>query len=210
MARKLQAQIRWRLPTFPDGANDALVEALGMMRRSIAFVSLLTAIPALAGAQSSSPYAGQDSREIKSLSVDEIKGYLIGDGLGYAKAGELNHFPGPKHVLALGDHLDLTADQRSRIQAIAEEMTAAAIPLGREIVDAERDLDRRFAAGTVDEATLRPATERIGYLQGRLRAVHLFAHLATRKVLSPDQVATYDKMRGYGLGGDASVHDHHR
>jgi Spy/CpxP family protein refolding chaperone len=181
-----------------------------MTRRTLAFVSLLvTAVPVLAVAQSSSPYAGQDSRDIKSLSAGEINGYLVGEGLGYAKAGELNHYPGPKHVLAMGDHLNLNADQRSRIQAIAEAMTGGVIPLGREIVDAERDLDRRFASGSIDEASLRTATEHIGYLQGRLRAVHLSAHLATRKVLNPDQVATYDNMRGYGSSADPSQHDHH-
>ena len=37
----------------------------------------------------------------------------------FAKAGELNHYPGPKHVLSMAEHLGLRADQRLRIEAIA-------------------------------------------------------------------------------------------
>ena len=37
-------------------------------------------------AQTASPYAGQESREIKSLTGDEIAGYLSGKGMGLAKA----------------------------------------------------------------------------------------------------------------------------
>jgi hypothetical protein len=47
-------------------------------------------------AETSSPYSGQETREIKALSRDEISGYLSGDGMGFAKAAELNHYPGPK------------------------------------------------------------------------------------------------------------------
>ena len=49
------------------------------------------------GAQS--PYAGEESRAIKSLSASEIQALRQGHGMGYAKAAELNHYPGPRHVL---------------------------------------------------------------------------------------------------------------
>jgi hypothetical protein len=48
-----------------------------------------------------SPYAGQQFSEIKALYADEIQGYLSGSGMGFAEAAELNHYPGPKHVLEL-------------------------------------------------------------------------------------------------------------
>ncbi len=45
-------------------------------------------------------------------------------------------------------------------------------------------------------ARLGPETEAIGSLQGRLRGVHLAAHLEMRAVLSPTQIATYDMLQG--------------
>ena len=43
--------------------------------------------------------------EVNALSPDEVQQYLAGAGMGYAKAAELNHFPGPMHVLELADKL---------------------------------------------------------------------------------------------------------
>jgi Spy/CpxP family protein refolding chaperone len=170
---------------------------------------VLASIPTLALAQSTSPYAGQQTRDIKTLSSDEVKSYLTGEGLGMAKAGELNHYPGPKHVLDMADRLGLTADQKQRIASISAAMTAAAVQLGREIVAGERTLNVSFAAGTIDDAALAAQTGRIGNLQGRLRDVHLSAHLATRRVLTASQVARYDAMRGYSSSGGMNMQDHH-
>src|SRR5512140_1710908 len=50
-----------------------------------------------------SPYAGEEKREIKSLSADVIEQYNQGEGMGMAKAAELNHYPGPRHVLMAAD-----------------------------------------------------------------------------------------------------------
>jgi hypothetical protein len=50
-------------------------------------------------------------------------------------------------------------------------------------------------------------TAAIGEIQGRLRAVHLAAHLETRAILSAQQVAQYDKLRGYD-GTSGSNHSH--
>jgi hypothetical protein len=50
-------------------------------------------------------------REIKALSETEVSGYLDGRGMGFAKAGELNGYPGPAHLLELADKLRLTSEQ---------------------------------------------------------------------------------------------------
>jgi hypothetical protein len=53
-------------------------------------------------------------------------------------------------------------------------------------------------------------TAAIGELQGRLRSVHLSAHLETRAMLNLDQIARYEQLRGYG--GPAmtpQLHRHH-
>ena len=46
------------------------------------------------------PYAGQQTRTIKALSDQEVSDYVEGRGMGSSKAAELNHYPGPAHVLA--------------------------------------------------------------------------------------------------------------
>jgi hypothetical protein len=86
-------------------------------------------------------------------------------------------------------------------------MSAVAKPLGIEIVTAEQRLDRAFASGSIDRDTLRAQTAAIAELQGKLRAVHLAAHLETRALLTPDQIARYDALRGYG-GAAPAGHDH--
>ena len=67
-----------------------------------------------------SPYVGEQMRAIKSLSQQDVAEYLDGKGMGFAKAAELNGYPGPAHVLELADKLGLTPAQRSPI----EECTA--------------------------------------------------------------------------------------
>jgi Spy/CpxP family protein refolding chaperone len=176
------------------------------MKTLLAFVALLILVPLAALAQSASPYAGQEQRTIKALSDAEIKAYLAGDGMGLAKAAELNHYPGPKHILEMADHLGLSAAQRAKIAAVEASMSTSAIPLGRQVVDAEAALEKRFADGTIDDASLRSMTQRIAELQGRLRAVHLAAHIATRAVLDAEQIAMYDSMRGYSDGSTKHMH----
>jgi Spy/CpxP family protein refolding chaperone len=147
-----------------------------------------------------SPYAGSGSPDIKALSLQQIHGYLSGEGLGYAKPAEMNHYPGPRHVLDLADQLKLTAAQRQQAEQIFEHMRSAAIPLGQQIVAEERRLNELFATGTVDRQTLTSETAKIADLEGQFRDVHLSAHVAMRAVLTPEQIAEYDRLRGYASG----------
>jgi Spy/CpxP family protein refolding chaperone len=179
--------------------------------RSFALAVLACALPTVAAlaqhdhaamaAAGHSPYAAMMRREIKALSDTQITQYRAGDGMGLALAAELNHYPGPRHVLELADSLDLTPEQRSTIVAEQEGMSAEARRLGDAIVAQERALDRAFAGGTVTEPQLRARTADIARLQGELRYTHLRAHLAVRAVLTPEQVRRYDAMRGYAAGG---------
>jgi hypothetical protein len=160
-------------------------------------------------AETSSPYVGEETREIKALSRDEISGYLSGDGLGLAKAAELNRYPGPKHVLDLADRLQLSKQQRERTQAIFQEMNSQAISLGKQLIEKERLLDSRFAEGNISDGELVQLVSDISALQGTLRTVHLRAHLATRSVLTPEQVKGYNALRGYTQSGSHGQHGPH-
>lgn len=102
----------------------------------------LIALPVLAAEVS--PYAGQEAREIKSLSEAEIADLLAGKGMGYAKVAELNGYPGPAHVLELADELGLSAEQLAQTKLVFERMETSARQLGAELVAAERALDALF------------------------------------------------------------------
>lgn len=147
--------------------------------------------------QHTSPYAGQQNSGIPSLTAQELDDLRSAAGMGLARAAELNHFPGPRHVLDLADSLALTPDQVREITAIRERMHAAATKLGLDIIERERTLNQRFAHQHIDAATLREITADIARLQGELRYVHLLAHIETTALLKPEQIRAYDRLRGY-------------
>ncbi len=183
------------------------------MRQTIYLLVLWAGLSAVAYAQEAKPgdYAGEERREIKALAPEEVEQLLNGHGMGLAKAAELNHYPGPRHVLELAAELQLTPDQRARTQATFARMRDEAVALGRRIVERERALDAMFAKGDIDAGKLRAATAEIARLQGELRAAHLAAHLELRRLLSPQQVKKYDELRGYAKGhrpGGPHGHDH--
>ena len=159
-----------------------------------------------------SPYAGQETRGIKSLSDREVQDYLAGRGMGLAKSAELNNYPGPAHVLELGDRLVLSPEQKSRTQSLFKAMETRAKELGKSVVEQETRLDGMFASREISREQLKSSLEGIARLQGELRQVHLEAHLAQAEILTPEQIMKYGKLRGYGTGGsashDASAHQH--
>ncbi len=109
-----------------------------------------------------------------------------------------NAKPWPEGAIGeLASALDLSEAQRGRTQALFEEMQKAAMPLGNEVLAKETELDQAFAAGRIDDASLHNILADIGRLQGELRYTHLKYHLAVRGVLSLDQIASYDRLRGY-------------
>jgi Spy/CpxP family protein refolding chaperone len=150
------------------------------------------------------PYAGQQSRSIKALSEEDIAALQNGDGMGVAKAAELNGYPGPRHVLAMAKNLQLTEDQTNQITTLRDRMSAAARPLGAELIGHEPLLDQLFATREITPERLTAETAAIGDIQGRLRAVHLAAHLESRTILTPEQATRYDQLRGYTEIGASS------
>jgi Spy/CpxP family protein refolding chaperone len=192
------------------------IQMLCLLILSLALVSVVASTLDARGQPQTQPpsrYAGEEGRAIKSLSPEEIEQLLQGHGMGLAKAAELNHYPGPRHVLDLGGELALTPEQSAATHAAFARMRDEAVPLGRQIVERERALDAMFAQGEIDGGQLRAATGEIARLQGTLRAAHLAAHLEMRRILSPAQIKKYDELRGYA-GADKqtpappSQHDH--
>ncbi len=155
------------------------------------------------------PYGGEELRSIKSLSPQEIESLRSGRGMGFAKLAELNHYPGPKHVLELAGELKLTPVQLAQTKQIFRGMEDSAVTLGKQLIEAEFELDGHFETGTVDPESLENALLQIGEIRGRLRYVHLKAHLDQKLVLSAEQIAQYDEIRGYRRSASAPP-EHHK
>ena len=152
------------------------------------------------------PYAGQQEREIKALSPEEVKQYLSGAGMGYAKPAEMNRFPGPMHVLELADKLDLTPEQRARTKGLMDDHKAEARAIGAKRVESERAIEMLFRTGDVDDATLAKSVREAAALEGEYRLAHLETHRRMRALLSDEQVARYVRLRGYE-GAAAASHE---
>lgn len=172
---------------------------------------LMMMIPLAGFAAEQSSYAGEEHRPIKSLSEQEIEALRGGDGMGFAMLAELNHFPGPRHVLAVSNRLQLSAAQIEATEVLFKDMRGRAVTLGEELIAAEARLDRAFADATVTADLLLDALLEIGEIKARLRFVHLEAHLQQRSLLTAEQISEYDEIRGYrhADAGHRSNHRHH-
>ena len=171
------------------------------VKTSTLLLALGLCIPVSALAQhnhgTQTPYAGMQNRIIKSLSDDDIKELQRGGGWGLALAAELNGMPGPAHLLELKDQIPLTQDQVTKTQALLGDMRKAAIPAGERLMTAETALEAAFAAGTVDESSLRRLLSEAGLARTELRFIHLSQHLKTLQYLRPEQIKRYNILRGY-------------
>lgn len=157
------------------------------------------------------PYAGQQNRSIKALSVLEIEGLKKGKGMGLAKAAELNHFPGPRHVLDEAEKLSLTDTQLKQTNDLFKVMQKEAITVGGKIIASEKTLDSMFASGKLSASELKNKLNEIGQYRAELRFVHLKTHLTQKKILTSRQIKHYDMLRGYNdpSSKGKAHHGHH-
>ena len=172
-------------------------------------------LPLLAGTalllvQAAFTYAGQADVGLKGFSDEEIRGLLNGEGMGVAKAAELNHYPGPRHVLDLADHLHLSETQRTETQKIFDRMREEAVRYGKRVIEKEKQLENLFAGNNVNQNKIKKLIQEIARLRGELRFVHLQAHLAMKHILSPEQIKNYDLLRGYGPNTREMPRHHHQ
>ena len=157
----------------------------------------------------SAPYAGFETREIKSLSEQDIEELRRGGGWGLALPAELNGRPGPAHLLELQEELGLSADQVDAISAIYEEMRATAIATGERFIAAEAALNDAFAGSGLSEETLRDLLAEAAEARAELRFIHLSRHLSTPELLGDAQIQRYSVLRGYSDDPCANVPEGH-
>ena len=143
------------------------------------------------------PYAGLQKREIKAFSDEQIKDLKSGKGMSLALAAELNGYPGPAHVLELADKINLTSKQKQQTQDLFKAMTKETKALGEQLIKEEKTLDLLFKNKKANLQNLKEATLQIGQTQAKLRGAHLRYHLSTVEILTPEQINSYNKLRGY-------------
>ncbi|MFN1836028.1 hypothetical protein AB2B38_012255 [Balneola sp. MJW-20] len=176
------------------------------MIRAISLLSLLIILnyaPVIAQHHSDSTrtlrseYAGQESRLIKSLSPSDLRQLRNGEGWGLAKAAELNGYPGPKHVLEMSSEIELTGDQHNQVTALFNAMKREATRLGMIYIEKEKNLNEAYANGTITPGSLKTLLKEINNVLADLRYTHQITHLETRNILTADQIAEYNRLRGY-------------
>jgi len=144
-----------------------------------------------------SKYVGEEYRKIKSLSPDDVEELTKGGGWGLAKAAELNGIPGPAHILEMVDKINLTDEQKKKIQKIYNEMTGEAIALGKQLIRLEMELNIGFSNRNINQELLENYVREIEKVRAKLRIVHLSTHLQTPNILTNKQIILYNKLRGY-------------
>jgi Spy/CpxP family protein refolding chaperone len=159
-------------------------------------------------AAASQPYAGQQSREVASLSEQELKDLETGRGMGLAKSAEVNGHPGPAHVLELAEQLKLTPEQRALVKDAFDRMQAKAKALGEAYIKAEKAVDQAFKAGPARASEVSALVGEASRLLGEVRLSHLLAHVEITPVLTPEQRARYAELRGYAGGTAKQTHKH--
>lgn len=168
------------------------------MMKSTRCIATLTFALLSTAALAKSPYVGQVNAPIKALTAEEQAALLDGQGAGFAKAAELNGYPGPKHVLELSEQLGLSESQLHATQALFDRMRADARAEGAALVEAERALDALYASKSATRESVNAQLARIEALRARLRGLHLNAHLEQAALLTRHQIAMYAQARGYG------------
>jgi Spy/CpxP family protein refolding chaperone len=156
-----------------------------------------------------SPYVGFETRDVKTLTTERQEGLKRGLGLGYALAAELNGFPGPLHVLELAEQLELSTEQKAQTRVIFDRMRKEAVAAGEALIAAESHLDRLFQSKQVSYARVEAQTAVAAAQEARLRAIHLNAHVAMMDVLTPPQIESYGRLRGYRESDGAPANGGH-
>lgn len=137
-----------------------------------------------------------ENSPIKSLSIQEYTAYQNGEEMGMAKPAELNNFPAPARVLAFEKDLKLTATQKTQLRAAVEALDFKAKEMGRFILQHEKKLNDLFSTAKANEGSLIYYCNQIGLYQGELRNAHLQAYLKARRILTPDQLKKYSRLKG--------------
>lgn len=116
---------------------------------------------------------------------------------------------GPIHLLELQMAIGLTGNQAQRIEVLYRVMKARAMTPGARLIELERGLNDSFANGPVTRNVLDARLSKIAAVRKALRLTHLEMNLHTSALLTRQQIAAYNRFRGYTAAGDHDSSRHH-
>lgn len=132
---------------------------------------------------------------VRTLTYQQYEAYLKGEAsTDMAQVAEMNHYPMPDKVLRYRVQLDLSPIQIKKIGEINTYMHRRRLQTGGSIVSNERTLDSLFRYNKLDDGSLTFYANRYGLYQGELRNAILQACLATKKLLSPQQITQLESL----------------
>lgn len=190
----------------------ALVAAVGAS--GVAFFAAQTQMLAdrvavLERGAAASPYARSDAYPgIQALTPQEVRDLREGNGMGLARAAELNGYPGPKHLLDMQTQIGLTPEQRDTVSRLYARMKERTTALGERVLVEEARLEEMFRTHTATPEALAAQVRAVESLRGELRLAHMATHLETLPLLTREQVARYNAMRGYDAASAGGDHLH--
>jgi Spy/CpxP family protein refolding chaperone len=97
----------------------------------------------------------------------------------------------------MAEKINLTGEQKRKIQKIYNDMKVAAVTLGKQLIRLEKELNNGFSNSTINQTLLEKSVREIEKVRAKLRLVHLSTHLQTPNILTNEQIILYNKLRGY-------------
>ena len=113
---------------------------------------------------------------------------------------EAHIFP-PNLVMAHQTAIGLSEEQRRQIIAEVQQMESDLVPLHFEISEATQRLSELLSAPTVDEDKALALVDHVTELEGRVKRRHLTLVIRTKNLLTEEQQAKLEELRGEGRPG---------
>lgn len=113
----------------------------------------------------------------------------------------------------MAERLELTAEQRTKIESIQEKGESTARALRQDERRAEHALEGELLEEQPNAQRVKEAVEQVGKIQTQLRWQRLEQHLAVREVLTPEQREKFPWMgerRSHGMRGARGHGDRER
>lgn len=103
---------------------------------------------------------------------------------------------GPGHMFGFLHRLDLSDSQKTQVAGILKELEPEAKEAVQGMVDARIQLANTTMSGTYDEAAVRQASVQVSSYAEQLAIIRAKAVSRIMEILTPEQKATLDEMKG--------------
>ena len=157
-----------------------------------------------------SPYAGEESRVVKSLSAEDVAELRRGGGWGLARRRSSTACRGRSTCWSSRTRSRSLASRWPRLPRSMNECARRRLRKARISLPPSGHSTTRFATERSRRKAFGKMLAAIASSRARLRFVHLSAHLETPALLTHEQIARYDALRGYRSHAGGAAHGEHR